>query len=41
MIQQQIKKLADLLYLVFFYKKYLKNLKYSVPKDMYFSFNFF
>ena len=23
-----------------FYKKYLQNLKYDVPKDMFFSFNF-
>ena len=33
-------RLADKASIVFFYKKYLKNVKYSVPKDMYFSFNF-
>ena len=31
---------ARLAHLVFFYKKYLQNLKYNAPKDMYFSFNF-
>ena len=38
--EQEIKELADKLYLIFFYKKSLKNLKYSVPKDMHLSFNF-
>ena len=38
--QQEIKELVDQLYLIFLYKKCLHGLKYNVPKNTYFSFNF-
>ena len=37
--QQEIKELVEM-YLVFFIKKYLQNLKYNAPSGMCFSFNF-
>ena len=37
--QQEIKELVEM-YLVFFIKKYLQNLKYNAPSGMCFSFHF-